>query len=444
MPIQLSDHFNYRRLLRFTLPAIVMMVFTSIYGVVDGLFVSNFVGTTSFAAVNLIWPVIMIFCAVGFMFGTGGSALIAITMGAGDETRARGQFSLIVYATLAVGLLLSGIGYVALPRIAVLLGATGQLLDDCVLYGRILMLALPFQMVQVEFQSFFVTAEKPNLGLWTTVAAGCTNIVLDALLVAVIPCGLPGAAAATALSQTVGGIIPLVYFGRKNSSRLRLGRPVRALRDLARAAGNGSSEMMSNVSMSLVSMLYNMQLMGYAGEAGVAAYGVLMYVNFVFLAIFIGYSVGVAPVIGYHYGAGNRDELQGLFRRSLIIIGVTSVAMLAAGQLLSTPLSRLFVGHDASLCAMTERAFTIFAFSFLFAGFAIFGSAFFTALGDGLTSAIVSFMRTLLFQVAAVLVLPMFWELDGIWGSTVVAEIAAVAVNVVFLVAKRQKYGYWG
>lgn len=442
MPIQLSDHFTYRRLLRFTFPAIVMMVFTSIYGVVDGLFVSNFVGTTPFAAVNLIWPVVMMFCAVGFMFGTGGSALIAITMGLGDRERARGQFSLIVYATLIIGALLTAIGVALLPRIAVLLGAEGQLLTDCVQYGRILMIALPMQMVQVEFQSFFVTAEKPNLGLWTTVAAGCTNIVLDALLVAVFPFGLIGAALATALSQAVGGIIPLIYFSRKNSSILRLGRPVRTLRDLGRAAGNGSSEMMSNVSMSLVSMLYNIQLMEYAGEAGVAAYGVLMYVNMVFLAIFIGYSVGVAPVIGYHYGAGNRAELQGLFRRSLVIIGITSVAMLLAGELLGSPLSRLFVGHDPALCAMTERAFVIYALSFLFAGFAIFGSSFFTALGDGLTSAVVSFLRTLVFQVAAVLVLPMLWELDGIWFSIVVAEVAAVLVNAIFLVAKRKKYGY--
>ncbi len=442
MNIQLSDHFDYKKLLRFTMPSIVMMIFTSIYGVVDGFFVSNFVGKTPFAAVNFIMPFLMILGAVGFMFGTGGSALIAITIGAGDRRRANRLFSLFVYVSAICGILIAVFGFLFIRPIASMLGAEGILLDQCVSYGRILLPALPALILEYEFLSYFSTAEKPQLGLAFTIAAGVTNMVLDALFVAVFHWGLTGAAAATALSQAVGGIAPLFYFCCPNTSILRLTKTTFDGKALLKACTNGSSELMSNISMSLVSMLYNGQLIRYAGEDGVAAYGVLMYVNFVFLAAFIGYSVGAAPVIGYHFGAANHGEMQNLLKKSLIIIGICSITMFCLAELLAQPFSVIFVGYDPDLMALTQKGFRIFSFSFLFAGIAIYGSSFFTALGNGLISALISFLRTLLFQTAAVLIFPLLWGIDGIWISIAAAELMAAAVTALFLIKKRSKYHY--
>ena len=442
MNIGLSDHFTYRKLIRFTLPSIVMMVFTSIYGVVDGFFVSNFVGKTSFAAVNLIMPFLMILGALGFMFGTGGSALVAKTMGEGDMTRAKRIFSLLIYTSAAVGVVIALVGILFLRPVAELLGAEGELLRDCVIYGRIILIALPAFMLQMEFQSFFITAEKPHLGLWATVAAGVTNMVLDALLVGVLSWGLEGAALATGISQLVGGVIPLVYFSRPNSSLLALGKTNFDGHALLKTCINGSSELMSNISMSVVGMLYNLQLLKYAGENGVAAYGVLMYVGFIFASMFIGYSIGVAPVIGYHDGAQNHGEMKSLFRKSLVIVGAFSLCMVVSALVLASPLSHLFVGYDEALLNLTKSGFFVYAFAFLFMGYAIFSSGFFTALNDGVTSAIISFLRTVLFQISAVLLLPLVLGIDGIWWSIVIAELMAVAVSTVFLWIKRGKYHY--
>jgi putative MATE family efflux protein len=438
--IKLSDHFSYGKLLRFTAPSIGMMIFTSIYVVVDGFFVSNFVGKTSFAAVNFIYPFLMMLGALGFMFGTGGSALVSKTMGERQMEKANGIFSLLVYASAISGTVIAVLGIVFLRPIAALLGAQGEMLDLCVLYGRIILAALPGFVLQMEFQNFFITAEKPKLGLYVTVLSGLTNMVLDAVLV--IPFGLVGAALATALSQLVGGVIPLVYFARPNSSLLRLGKTSFDGKALTKTCTNGASELMSNISMSLVSMLYNVQLLAYAGEDGISAYGTMMYVNMVFLAVFIGYSIGTSPVVSFHYGAQNHGELKSLLRKSGVIIGISSVAMLVMGYVLARPLSVLFVGYDAVLLDITAHGFYIFAWSFLFAGFAIFFSGFFTALNDGLTSAVISFLRTLVFQIAAVLLLPLIWGIDGIWWSIVVAEAMAVLVGAAFLVIKQKKYQY--
>lgn len=442
MKIQLSDHFNYKTLFRFTLPSIVMMIFTSIYVVVDGLFVSNFAGKTQFAALNFIYPVIMILGAIGFMFGAGGSALVAKTMGEGNKEKAQKLFSLFIYATIVCGAVLALLAYLFMPQLARLLGAEGQMLQDCITYGRVLALALPFYMLQFEFQSFFVAAEKPSLGLIVTVAAGLTNIVMDALLTAVFPLGLVGAATATALSQTVGGVLPIIYFLCRNSSLLRLTKTTMDWRAIGRACANGSSELMSNIAMSVVAVLYNAQLYALAGENGIAAYGVLMYVNMVFLAIFIGYAVGIAPVVGYHYGAENFAELKSLLKKSVVIIGVSAVAMFGLSEALGGVFARIFVGYDPELMEITKVAFVIFSFSFLFAGFAIFGSSFFTALNNGLVSAIISFLRTLVFQVGAVLLFPLLWGLEGIWWSVVAAEVMAVVVTTVFIFVLRKKYQY--
>ncbi len=440
--IRLSDHFSLGRLLRFTFPSIIMLVFTSIYGVVDGFFVSNFVGKTPFAAVNFIIPFLMLLGCVGFLFGTGGGALIAKTMGEGNRERANRLFSMLIYVSILCGVVLAIVGLIFLRPIAVFLGAEGQLLTDSLAYGRVFLIAIPAYVLQFEFQCLFSTAEKPKLGLYVTVAAGLTNMVLDALFVAVFSWGLEGAAAATALSQCVGGILPLIYFARPNSSLLRLGKPVFDWKALLQTCANGSSELMSNISMSIVSMLYNVQLLRYAGEDGVAAYGVLMYVNLVFLAAFLGYSVGTAPVISYHYGAGNHRELRGLLRKSLLIVGCFALGMFVAAELLARPLSLLFVSYDPQLLSVTLRGFAIYSFSFLFSGFSIFGSSFFTALNNGLVSALISFLRTLLFQVLAVLTFPLIWDLDGIWMSIVAAEVMAAAVTTIFWVAMRKKYHY--
>ncbi len=440
--IQLSDHFNCKHLLRFTMPSIIMLIFTSVYGVVDGFFVSNFVGKPAFTAVNFVIPILLVLGCVGFMFGTGGGALIALTMGSGRKDKANGLFSLLIYASVICGIILTIAGFLFLRPLLSLLGAEGQLLKDCMEYSRLILLAIPAYILQYEFQCLFATAEKPKLGLYVTVAAGLTNAALDALFIAVFHWGLWGAAAATSIGQCVGGIIPVIYFARPNGSLLRLTRTKFDGSALLKVCINGSSELMSNISSSVVSMLYNIQLLKYAGEDGVAAYGVLMYVNMIFLAIYIGFSVGAAPVIGYHSGAGNYDELKGLLKKSIIITGVFAILMFAASQVFARPLSVMFVGYDGDLLSMTLHAFFIFAFSFLFAGFAIFGSAFFTALGDGLTSALISFLRALVFQVAAVLLLPLIWGLNGIWFSIVAAEIAAVIVSTLFLAGKRKKYHY--
>ncbi len=440
MKIQLSDHFTYKKLLRFTLPSIVMMIVTSVYSIVDGFFVSNFAGKTDFTAVNFIMPFLMILGSVGFMFGSGGSALIAKTLGERDPDKANRLFSLFVYASSALGVVMAVAGIIFIRPIASALGAEGEMLDGCVRYGRIILCALPAYMLQFEFQSFFVTAEKPQLGLIVTVIAGVTNIVLDAVLV--FPLGLEGAAIATAVSQCVGGIVPLIYFFRPNSSLLRLTKTEYDGKSLKRACTNGSSELMSNIAMSVVGMLYNVQLLKYADNDGVAAYGVLMYVSMIFMAAFIGYSVGTAPVISYHYGAANHDELKNLLKKSLVIIGTFSVVMFLSAELLATPLAKIFVSYDENLLQLTERGFLIFSFSFLMSGIAIFGSSFFTALNNGLVSALISFLRTLLFQLAAVLLLPLVFGTDGIWISSVAAEVCAVITTVCFLVALRKKYKY--
>lgn len=442
MRIQLSDHFSYGRLIRFTLPSIVMMIFTSIYSVVDGLFVSNFVGKTPFAAINLIMPILIILGALGFMIGTGGSAIVAKTLGEGDPARANRYFSMLVYTTVVGGAVLAAAGELSLPIVSELLGAEGAMLQDCILYGRIILAALPAFMLQNVFQSFMITAEKSRLGLAVTVAAGLTNMVLDFVFIVPLGWGLAGAAIATAISQVIGGAVPIVYFARKNDSLLRLTKAKFEGRILLRTCTNGSSELVSNISASIVTMLYNFQLMRLAGEDGIAAYGVVMYVNFVFSAIFIGYSIGAAPVIGYHYGAQNHAELKNLFRRSLVLVVISGVAMTVLAELLAQPLTHVFVGYDAGLYALTVRGFMLYSISFLVSGVNIFGSAFFTALNNGLVSAAISFLRTLVFQVAVVLLLPLLLGIDGIWLAIVAAELLALAVTLVFFIVKRKQYHY--
>lgn len=442
MEIQLSEHFNYKKLLKFTFPSIIMIIFTSIYSVVDGLFISNFVGKTAFTAVNFVMPMLMIMGAVGFMFGTGGSAIIAKTMGEGKPEEAKKQFSMLVYTSAIIGIVIAVLGIIFLRPVMSLLGAKGDMLDTCVVYGRIILCVLPAYVLQYAFQSFFITAEKPGLGLKVTVIACVSNIVLDSLLVAVFPLGVIGAALATASSQCIGGIIPLIYFAKDNSSSLKLTKAKFNAKTVIAACVNGSSELLSNIAMSIVSMLYNVQLLKYAGEDGVAAYGVLMYVNMIFIAVFIGYSIGTAPVVSYNYGANNCVELQSLRKKSLVIIGTFSAIMFVLAEVFARPLAMIFLSYDQALLDMTARAFFIYSFSFLFSGFGIWSSSFFTALNNGPVSAIISFLRTLVFQVTAVFIMPLVFGLDGIWLSIVIAEFLALVVAIIYLVTLRKKYRY--
>lgn len=440
--VQLSDHFTYSKLFRFCLPSVVMMIFTSVYGVVDGFFISNVVGKGPFAACNLVYPFIMILGGFGFMIGTGGSALVAKTLGEGDGENANRYFTMMIKLAVILGIILSALGIAFIRPISYLLGATEDMIEYCVVYGRTILVFITFFMLQNSFQAFLTAAEKPKFGLVVTVAAGITNMFLDWLLVAVFKWGVFGAALATGFSSVIGGLLPFIYFIRPNSSLLRLVGTKMQGSAVLKACANGSSELMSNISGSLVSMLYNFQLMKYSGENGVAAYGVLMYVQFIFIAVFIGYTIGTAPVVGYHYGAANHGELKSLLKKSFMIMGTAGIIMLAAASYLAEPLSKIFVGYDKELLDMTVGAMKIFALAFIFSGYNIFTSSFFTALNNGGISAAISFLRTLVFQMLSVLILPALFGLNGIWWAVTVAETLAFVVSLSFLFVKRKKYNY--
>ena len=443
MTIQLSEHFTYKKIFRFALPSIVMMVFTSIYGVVDGTFVSNFVGKTPFAAVNLVWPFLMILGAFGFMIGTGGSALVAKTLGENKKEDANRYFTMLITLVVILGVLLTIIGLIVLRPLSSALGASGQMLEDCVTYGRTLMIFNTAFMLQSVFQSLFITAEKPRLGLIMTVVAGLTNMVLDALFIAVFKWGLVGAALASGLSQCIGGILPLIYFlSSKNDTALKFVKTKLEGKVLLKACANGASELMTTVSSSLVSMLYNFQLMRLAGQNGIAAYGAVMYVEFAFIAVFIGYSIGTAPIVSYHYGSENHNEVKNMLQKSFKIMSILGITMMVLAQILASPLAKVFVGYDKQLFDMTVHGFRLFSFYFILAGINIYASSFFTALNNGMISAIISFSRTLGFETLAVIILPIFLQLDGVWLAITVAEICAFVISISFLIAKKEKYHY--
>ena len=442
MKIELSEHFTYKKLIKFTLPTIVMMIFTSIYGVVDGVFISNVAGSNSFASINLIMPVIMIIGTIGFMIGTGGSAIISKTLGEGKKEEANRQFSMLIYLEIILGVIFTIIGIIFLRPIAKMLGATEEMMGDCLTYGRILLFGMTSFILQNSFQSFMVVAEKPKFGLAISVAAGITNIVLDFLLIYVFRLGVAGAAIATVTSQIVGAIIPLVYFSKKNNTMLKIGKTKFKLSTIIKTCTNGSSEMVTNLSMSLINILFNMQLMKFAGANGVSAYGIIMYVGFLFVGTYMGYSVGTAPIIGYHYGAENKEELKSLLSKSLKLLGVVAIIMTALAEILSKPLASIFVSYDKELLELTINALRLYSLSYIISWFNIFASSFFTALNNGLVSALISFLRTLVFQVAMILILPAIWGINGIWISVACAEILSLFVSIMFFVKNKKKYEY--
>ena len=442
MKIELSEHFTYKKLIKFTLPTIIMMIFTSIYGVVDGVFISNVAGSNSFASINLIMPVIMIIGTIGFMIGTGGSAIISKTLGEGNKEEANRQFSMLIYLEIILGVVFTIIGIILLRPIAKMLGATEEMMGDCLTYGRILLFGMTSFILQNSFQSFMVVAEKPRFGLAISVAAGITNIVLDFLLIYVFRLGVAGAAIATVTSQIVGAIIPLVYFSKKNNTMLKIGKTKFKLSTIIKTCTNGSSEMVTNLSMSLINILFNMQLMKFAGANGVSAYGIIMYVGFLFVGTYMGYSVGTAPIIGYHYGAENKEELKSLLSKSLKLLGVVAIIMTGLAEILSKPLASIFVSYDKELLELTINALRLYSLSYIISWFNIFASSFFTALNNGLVSALISFLRTLVFQVAMILILPAIWGINGIWISVACAEILSLFVSIMFFIKNKKKYEY--
>ena len=442
MRIQLSDHFTYKRLLRFVMPSVMMIICTSVYGIVDGFFVSNYVGKTPFAAINLIMPLLVGLGTIGFMIGAGGSAIVSKTMGEGKEELANQYFSMLVWVALGLGTILSVLVFILIRPITLAFGAEGELLENCVVYGRILLCVMPAFILQFVFQSFFITAEKPGLNLQIQLAAGVANGILDYLFIVVFSWGLAGAALATAAGQVIGGVVPVFYFIRKNDSRLRLARARFEKGILAKALANGSSEMVTNLSVSIVSILYNFKLMMAAGEDGVAAYGIIMYVNIVFMAIFLGYAIGSAPVVGFHYGAGNHDELRNMFRKSIVLMAGAGIVMFGIAELTAVPLVMIFVGYDEGLMELTVHGFRLYAISFLMMGVNVWASAFFTALGNGVVSAAISFCRTLVFQVIVIFILPLILGMDGIWLGVGAAELLALGVSIVFLVGEKKRYHY--
>ena len=441
--MQFDTHFTVKKLLSAAFPLIVMMIFTSLYSVADGLFLSNFAGKEAFAAVNFIMPYLMFFPSTGFLFGSGGSALIAKRLGEKRDREADEIFTTLLGVSALTGLVLAILGLIFLRPVAELQGAEGALLQNSLLYGRIYLLGTPASVVQFEFESLYPASGKNKLGLWATVASGGLNIVLDAIFLGVFSWGIRGAAVATILSQWLGGLLPFFYYrSRRNTSLLHLVRCRPRIREMGRVCTNGASEMVNNISNSVVSLLYNVQLLRLAGDDGIAAYGVMMYINFLFTAVFWGYVSGAAPIVSYHYGAGNHRELKSLLRQSLLLLSSGSLLMFLLSVLLARPVSSIFVGYDPVLFQMTIRGFRLFSLSFLFAGLSIFGSSFFTALNNGLISAILSFSRVFLFQVPAVLLLPRFFELDGIWLSAAVAEFFTALMGGIFILAKRKKYHY--
>jgi len=419
-----------------------MMIFTSIYGVVDGVFVSNCVGSDAFAAVNLIMPIIMILGSTGFMIGTGGSAIVSKTLGEKKLEKANEYFSMLIYLCIVSGVILSAIGIIFIKPIAGLLGATGDIANNCIIYGRTVFFMMTGLFLQNAFQSFLVVAEKPKLGLAVTLLAGFTNMFLDFLFVYVLRLGVFGAAVATGISQFVGAIIPVIYFASGKNNILHL-KKCRFNKDIIiKTCINGSSEMVTNMSMSLVNMLYNMQLMRYIGTNGVVAYGIIMYVGFIFSGTYIGYSLGSAPVISYHYGAGNKKELKSLFKHSIILLVISSVVMTLLAEVLAKYLAGIFVSYDKQLLELTTTAIRIYSVSYLISELNIFASSFFTALNNGFVSAAISFLRMFLFQIIMILLLPVIIGINGIWIAVTAAEALALVVSVIFVIINSKKYGY--
>lgn len=439
----LGGHYGARRLFISSLPLIGMMVLISIYSIVDGLFVSNLVGTTAFAALNLIWPAIGLVGALGLMVGTGGAALVSKTLGEGDEPRANRYFSMFVEFILLLSVVLAVPLLVWMEPLAVAIGAEGEMVRQCAIYGRICAAGMPAFMMQMGIQPFFMVAGRPRMGTWISLVSGLLNIGLDALFIIVCGWGLAGAAAGSMLACCFGGFYPLWYFSsRFNRSSLAFKATGFEFGPLAKACSNGLSEFVGNISFNIVSMCYNWQLMRFYGENGVAAYSVILYLGFIFVAVYSGYNMTVTPLVGFNFGAGNKRELRSLLRHSLTLMLVLGVLLAGTAELLAGPAARLFVGYDSELTALTVHATRLYAPSFLITGLTLFVSAWFTGLNNGPVSALASFSRTFVFELSCVFLLPVLLGVNGIWLSAPAAEILSLFLGAALLLRFRSRYGY--
>lgn len=443
MAVKLSEHFTYKKLLKATLPSIFMMIFVSLYTIVDGIFVANFVGETALSAVNLMSPFCMIIGSLGFMMGAGGAALTAKTLGEQNKKKAQKVFSCCVYFTIILGFVISLTAFIFMKQIAVRLGADEQMLPLCVTYGRILIAAEVAFMLQNMFQNFFMVAEKPGMGFAMSVAAGVVNMVLDALFIVVFKWGIVGAAIATITGQIVGAVAPMVYFlSKKNNTSIRFVKTKLDFRVLLKTCTNGSSELLSQVASSVVGIVYNLKLMQLIGQDGVVTYGIIMYISFIFTAVFFGYSIGSAPMIGYNLGAQNSAELKNVLKKSLVVIISFGAVLTAISVGFARPLCMIFVRDNARLLALATKGVQLYCAAFILMGLNIFASSFFTALNNGLVSAILSTVRTLIFQIGAVLILAAVIGADGIWIAVIISEGLALVMSVAFLIANKKKYQY--
>lgn len=443
MRIELSGHYSVRRLLVSAVPSIVMILVTSLYSIVDGVFVSNFAGTTPFAALNLMWPAMQVVTVLGLMVGTGGSALVSKTKGEGDDKKADAIFSTLVRFTLILGVIMGALFFILTPQIARWLGAEGELLRQSIIYARICISVAPVFMIQMAFNSFFMAAEKPQLGTALSIASGITNIIVDAVLIVWLKMGIAGAAIGTASGMAVGGLYPIFYFSSKrNSSSLHLVKNTAEFRHVLKACSNGLSEYVGNIALSVVSICYNVQLMKYLGENGVSVYGILMYLGFAFASLFIGYNIMATPVIGYNYGAGNRPELKSLLNKSMGIVLTTGILLAGIVTALARPLATIFVSYDPELLDLAVRAIRIYFISFTICGINMFTSAWFTGLNNGIVSAVAAFTRTLVFELGAVFVIPALFGIDAIWAAVNVAEVLALILSAALILAFRRRYGY--
>ena len=436
----LSRAYTLSGLVRFALPSMVMMVFLSVYTIVDGIFISNFVGTLALGAVNIIFPLISLEMGLGIMLATGSNAIIARRLGEGDAALARQNFSLVVLVAVVCGLMVEGLALLFLPQIIDLLGASAAQYPYCRDYPRAMLLFAPALFLQVGFQSYFVTAGRPKLGLLVMVGAGLVNIGLDYLLIPRL--GVAGAGLATGLGYMVPAMAGLCFFARPRGGDLYLVRPSLERGLLWRACLNGSSEMVSNMANAVSTFLFNIMFMRCYGEDGVAAITMALYFQFVFAAVYFGYSGGVAPIISYKFGNGDTAGLRQVVRDSFRFILGISLLNFTVAILVSAPALLLFAGGNREVASIAQEGFPLFAVSFLFAGVGIFASNMFTALSDGVTSALISFMRTLLFLALAILLLPLVFKEAGLWAAISVAEGMGALVALVCLVLRRPQYQY--
>lgn len=441
MTNSIAQKFNVFTLLKFAFPTMVMMVFMSLYTIVDGIFVSRLVGSNALSAVNIVYPVISLLIACGIMLSTGGSAIVARQMGEKREQEARENFSMLAVVSVLTGIVILVLGLMFLEPICRILGGTPVLLEDCKIYLGVLLGFGPLTMLQMLFQTFFVTAGKPGLGLGLTLTGGVVNMVLDYVFMGPMQMGVLGAALATGLGQAIMAVAGVVYF-LKVKGNLYFVKPVFRGNILLQSCGNGSSEMVSNLSTAVVTFLFNITMLKLAGEDGVAAITIVLYGQFLFTALYLGFSMGVAPVVSFNYGNQNHAQLKRIYKICIGFILGSSVFILGIALLFSEPIVGIFTGEENHTYELAVEGFFQFSFNYLFAGINIFASALFTSLSNGKISAIISFCRTFVFITVSIVLLPRVMGITGVWLSVPLAELVTLFISITYLKGQKEVYHY--